>query len=349
MNKFEDYLNKFTEADWLASIESLLPNVHEVDRNALQIWFRFFPLELFRHLEAAEDRELAKSKLAMLGRYELKDQVDTSHRFLFGHRFWKETKQAVEKEAETFTASEHGLTDEIQKIAITVAERRQVERTLTTAIAAVGLMTLVQSGLEAFKAATGDVEKPSGLLSKSPDKIVAARAEDDSQGLFGFLKTVNKKYSIVYDEARKDGKFPVISQEEIASASAKDQSQNWKEIDDRCWEGVVPVECTSAACGTCWVGVIGGQDKLSPVSRRERRAMKTFGYNQPDDEKPFLRLACQAEALGNATIVIPPWNGVFGKKVYNNVEDVELEPVTTSAKNLRETIASATAAGKSDE
>jgi ferredoxin len=319
-----------------------------VDRSALQVWFRFFPLELFRHLEAAVDRELAKSKLAMLGRYELKDQVDTSHRFLYGHRFWKETKQAIEKEAETFTASEHGLTDEIQKIAITVAERRQVERSLTTAIAAVGLMTLVQSGLEDFKAAGGEIEKPSGLLAKSPDKIVAARAEDDSQGIFGFLKTVNKKYSIIYDEAH-GGKFPVISQEEIASASAKDQSQKWKEMDDRCWEGVVPVECTSAACGTCWVGVIGGQDKLSPVSRRERRAMKTFGYNQPDDEKPFLRLACQAEALGNATIVIPPWNGVFGKKVYNNIEDVELEPVTTSAKNLRETIASATAAGKSEE
>ena len=77
--------------------------------------------------------------------------------------------------------------------------------------------------------------------------------------------------------------------------------------------------------------------------------MKTFGYNQPDDEKRFLRLACQAEALGNATIVIPPWNGVFGKKVYNNVEEVELEPITTSAKKLRETIASAAAAGKSED
>jgi ferredoxin len=349
MSKFEDHLNKFTEADWLGAVESLIPSIHEVDRNAVQIWFRFFPLELFRHLEAAEDREKAKSKLAMLGRYELKGQVDASHRFLYGHRFWKETKQAIEKEAETFTCRDLDLVEVIQSIAISVSERRQVDRKLTTAIAAVGLMTLVQTGLEDFKAAAGEVEKPSGLLAKSPDKIVAARAEDDSQGVFGFLKTVNKKYSIIYDEARRDAKFPVISQEEIASASAKDQSRNWKEMDDRCWEGVVPVECTSAACGTCWVGVIGGQDKLSPVSRRERRAMKTFGYNQPEDEKPYLRLACQAEALGNATIVIPPWNGVFGKKIYDNVEDVELEPVTTSAKNLRETIANASAAGKSDE
>ena len=69
--------------------------------------------------------------------------------------------------------------------------------------------------------------------------------------------------------------------------------------------------------------------------------MKVFGYNQPEDEKPFLRLACQAEAVGNVTIVIPPWNGVFGKKVRGNVEDLELEPATTSARALRDTIASA--------
>ena len=71
--------------------------------------------------------------------------------------------------------------------------------------------------------------------------------------------------------------------------------------------------------------------------------MKVFGYNQPDEAKPFMRLACQAKAYGNVSIVIPPWNGVFGKKVYDNVEDVELEPVTTSAKKLRETIAEASA------
>jgi uncharacterized 2Fe-2S/4Fe-4S cluster protein (DUF4445 family) len=63
-----------------------------------------------------------------------------------------------------------------------------------------------------------------------------------------------------------------------------------------------------------------------------------FGYNQPDEEHPFVRLACQARASGNVTIVIPPWNGVFGKKVYGNVEDLELEPVTTSAKALREAV-----------
>ena len=72
-----------------------------------------------------------------------------------------------------------------------------------------------------------------------------------------------------------------------------------------------------------------------------RRQMKVFGYEQPADEKPFLRLACRTRANGNVTLVIPPWNAVFGKKVYDNIEAVELEPVTTSAKALRETVKAA--------
>ena len=69
--------------------------------------------------------------------------------------------------------------------------------------------------------------------------------------------------------------------------------------------------------------------------------MTVFGYNQPEGDRPFLRLACQAKASGNATIVIPSWNAVFGKKVRGNVEDVELEPNTTSAKKLREVVKTA--------
>jgi len=85
---------------------------------------------------------------------------------------------------------------------------------------------------------------------------------------------------------------------------------------------------------------LDGEEKLSEVSRLERKQMKVFGYNQPADSKPFLRLACQAKSYGNATVVIPPWNGVFGKKIYG-VEDVTLEPATTSAKKLRETVTDA--------
>jgi ferredoxin len=199
----------------------------------------------------------------------------------------------------------------------------------------------MQVGFDAFRNAVGDVTAPQGLIKKSPEQIVKERAKDDGQGLLGFLKTINKQWTVRYDESKDDGKFKLMDDEEIASGAARDQSQNWLAQDVRCGEGVIPVECRSAACGTCWVGILGGAEKLSDVATRERKQMKIFGYNQGDAPKPFLRLACQAKANGAVSIVIPPWNGVFGKKIYGNVEAIELEPATTSAAKLRETIASA--------
>lgn len=339
-NTYIKELEKFSEGEWLEVIESLLSEIHEVDRNAVQIWFRFFPLDLVNYLESSEDPEEAMKGLGMEGDFGLLDKIDTSHRFLYGHRFWPQVKNAITKRAEVFTGM-NSLASEIIALSHAAAITAKTNETLTTAIAAVGLMTLVQAGFDDFKASPGVVEQPHGVMAKSPDEIVAERGRDDSQGLFGFLKTVDKKYSVAFKAFATEGKFAVINDEEIASASQKDRSREWQSFDARCWEGPVPIECTSASCGTCWVGVLGGQEKLSEPSVRERRAMKVFGYNQPEEQKPFLRLACQARANGNLTVVIPPWNAVFGKKVRGNVEDVELEPATTSAKHLRETIASA--------
>lgn len=339
--KFIDFLNKFSENEWLATVEKLLPEIQEVDRNAVQIWFRFYPLELFRYLENAEDRDKAIQKFVMQGDFELKNQIDSSHKFLYGHRFWKETKDAIVARCQSSSNEINDLKSLVKEIAKDAAQKAQTKECLTKAIVLVGLMTLVQVGFEAFKAAEGKVFLDAKEAKKSAKEIIAERVKDDSQGLLGFLKTVDKKFSVIYNETAGKAKFRIINDEEIASASARDQSKDWKSLDQRCWEGVVPVECRSAACGTCWIGVLGGQEKLSPVAERERKQMKVFGYNQPEDEKPFMRLACQAKAYGNATIVIPPWNGVFGKKVYGNVEEVTLEPATTSAAKLRETVADA--------
>lgn len=339
-NAFIEEIEKKNESEWLAAIESLLPAIHEVDRNAVQVWFRFYPLDLVRYLESADDVVETMKGVAMEGDFGLLDKIDTSHRFLYGHRYWPQVKLAVQERAESDTAFSD-LKSEITDIAKAVAKSAKADEKLTTAIAAVGLMTLVQAGYDELKAAPGVAEKPSGLMTKSPDQIVAERAKDDSQGMFGFLKTIDKEFSVDFNAFAFNGEFKIINEEEIASASQKDRSRDWQSFDSRCWEGPVPIECTSASCGTCWVGVLGGQEKLSEPSVRERRAMKIFGYNQPDDAKPYLRLACQAKATGNVTLVIPPWNAVFGKKVRGNVEDAELEPVTTSAKKLRDTIATA--------
>jgi ferredoxin len=335
--KFETFLSTFDEKDWLKVVEELSANIHEVDRDAVRIWFRFYPLSLLRYLQSVEDQSAAIHKFALQGDWELKNQIDSSHHFLFGHRFWKETKKAIEQRLESFDGASGDLLIESKQLAQNVANDAKAKTTLTLGISLIGLMTLNQVGADAFKAAKGEVKISD---NRQPEKIVAERTKDDSQGMLGFLKTIDKKYSVAWNDKSGDGKFAIISDEDIATASAKDRSEDWKAKDERCWEGVVPVECRSASCGTCWIGVLGGKEKLSEVAPRETKQMKIFGYRQPDDAKPYLRLACQARISGNTTIVIPPWNGVFGRKVYG-IEDVELEPATTSAKKLRETISDA--------
>jgi ferredoxin len=335
--KFEEFLNSFEEKDWLEVVEELAPAIHEVDRDATRIWFRFYPLGLFRYLQGVDDKAAVLHGFAMQGKHELKDQIDSSHHFLYGHRYWPAVKRVIEQRAEAFKGATGKLVTEAKQIAQTVANEVNANVMLTTGISLVGLMTLVQVGLHAFKGAAGQVTVAD---QRSPKAIVAERAADDSQGIFGFLRTIDKKYSTFWSDSFGSGKFSTISDEDIATASAKDQSEDWKAKDERCWEGVVPVECRSASCGTCWVGVLGGAEKLTEVSEREAKQMKVFGYNKPEESHPYLRLACQAKISGNVTIVIPPWNGVFGRKVYG-VENVELEPATTSAKKLRETISDA--------
>jgi hypothetical protein len=59
--------------------------------------------------------------------------------------------------------------------------------------------------------------------------------------------------------------------------------------------------------------VLGGAEKLSDVGVREGKKIKEFGYIDTAEPKPLIRLACQAQANGAVSIVIPPWNGQFGK------------------------------------
>src|SRR5215213_1397307 len=173
-SEFERYLNKFIESDWQAAVDLLLPSIHKVDQNAVQIWFRFYPLSLYRFL-AEGDRDEAKKSVAMQGEFGLDGRIDTSHNFLYGSRYWKTVKAAIEAECQVFASDSVSLTDEIKQIATMVADKVKADASLLIGITAVGLMTLVQVGREKFNAEPGDVAKPTGLLTRSPDAIVKAR------------------------------------------------------------------------------------------------------------------------------------------------------------------------------
>jgi len=75
------------------------------------------------------------------------------------------------------------------------------------------------------------------------------------------------------------------------------------------------VHCRSCSCGTCWVGVISGAARLSPMDGRERSTLAALGYADSREPHPEVRLACMAEARGSVTIVIPSWNGQIGARL----------------------------------
>jgi ferredoxin len=277
------------------------------------VWFAFYPLALARALQQADDPAELARRLQLQGKYELKDQIDSSHEFLYGHRFWPEVKKTVTKHVEAFKQIETlTLVDEIRAIASDVAAALKVDAALIVGITAIALMTLQQTGADAFKAAPGTISEKRRRNKRSPEKVLKQRAKDDGQGLLGFLKTTNKRWTVTFDEADPQAKFKVMHMQELASGAAEDK-RDWRAVDPRRVEGPIPVECRSAACGTCWVGVLGGAEKLSEVSRRESKNIKEFGYIETDDPQPPIRLACMAQSAGAVSIVIPPWNGVFGK------------------------------------
>jgi ferredoxin len=195
-----------------------------------------------------------------------------------------------------------------------VAAERKVDESLVLGVAAVGLMTLQQVGLEEFRRTPGEVLLDRRHARRSPADVLAERARDDSQGLFGFLRTTDRQWTVVWDENADDRRFKIVNEQELASGAANDR-RPWHEVDERCTvdEGPIPVQCRSASCGTCWVGVLGGAEKLSEVAPRERKLMPNLGYIDTDEARPLIRLSCQARGTGAVSIVIPPWNGVYGK------------------------------------
>jgi|SRR5579862_1220221 len=314
MESLHGHLCRYDETAWRRAVDVLLPEIHTIDREATQIWFAFYPLNLFLALEAAptpDARAVLERQLGLMGKWRLADQIDASHRFLYSHRYWPQVKSAIT----AFDESVSDLAELMTRIADIAGRTARVDRDHLLAITAAGLMTLRQVGSEAFAAAPGKVHLSAEARRLSPHQVLARRGRDDWQGLLGFTRGIKKRWTVTFDENDPSATFTLINDQEIASA-AKHDTRDHHAIDPRCTpgEGPIPVECRAASCGTCWIGVLAGAEKLSPVIEREEgRRMKVFGYTVVGEPKPIIRLACQARATGALSIVIPPWNGVFGK------------------------------------
>jgi ferredoxin len=308
-NHFSFFLNQHGDADWARVIDEL--SIHPVDRRATRIWFAFFPLKLQRAL-ATNPEEKAKS-LLLKGKYHLADQVDSSAEFLYGHRYWPDVKREVAEHAGR-PAADAPLAAQIRDVARRISTQVKAEESLLVGITTVAFATLQQVGFDIFKqpAQPGAYGKN---WKKRPDEIVKERARDDSQGIFGFLRTVDKEFTVNFRECEPGSTFKVVNMQDVTMAASFDK-RNHHLRDERCMagEGPIPVECRTSSCGTCWVGVLSPTEKVSPPSEREIGRWVYFGYEGfTGEEDSPIRLACQMKAYGNVTIVIPPWNGMIGK------------------------------------
>jgi len=310
MTALYDHLRHHDPEAWQAAVDTLLAITHPIDRDATRIWFAFYPLELHLAFEDVEDPQAVARRLGLMGRWRLEDQIDASHRFLYAHRYWPQVKSAVDHAEPPFPE----LASLATAIAESAARIARVDREFLLGMSAVALMTLRQAGPTAFAAAPGQIMVSDRARAMSPHQVLRRRARDDSQSVLGFLRGLKKQWTVTFDENDPEARFQVIEGQEVASGAQTDK-RDYRSRDERCTpgEGPIPVECRAASCGTCWVGIIGGAAKLSPVvDRDERRRMKVFGYLDSSEERPLIRLACQARAHGAVSLVIPPWNGFIG-------------------------------------
>ena len=228
------------------------------------------------------------------GRHRLAELADTSHGFLRSHSHWATVKRALMPDAT-------GSLEERIRATAKAAEA-------PVSIAAVAWRTLELCG-------DGFINTPAVPTSD----IVLTRATSFSASLLDRLKGRGSCQRIIFDERRKDAWFAILPAQEITSAAELDK-RSYHKGDARCYEGMgpIPVDCRAGSCGTCWVGVLGGNQHLDPADDFERKRMKYFGYwdsgfIDSSVERPLIRLACQVRANGSVSIVIPSWNGVFGE------------------------------------
>ena len=260
---FEDHLYRYAPEDWASAIETLTPEIHAIDLHATRIWFAFF------------------------GTASLGDRIETSHAFLYGHRYWPQVKRAI-LAASRDTSWSASLPEWLVRVADHATRTTQVDRDQLLGITAAALATVGRVGLEAFTASSGLVQLPRWAHVRSIRQIRRARAHQRWRpfgALFGHAR-VRMRYS----EAERDAWVDVPAGETIASG--------------------LPAElrfCEATCSGACVIGILAGAEHVSEIDAREAAQLKSAGYvqAQSSDGYPLIRLACRACTGGDMTFVTP--------------------------------------------
>ncbi len=307
-NAFDSFLVEFDDISWSEALDVLVPLIHPVDQDATRIWFAFWPLHLLRIVQESENIDQLERQLELKGNYRIEEQLDSSVDFLFGSRYWSEVKEAVRSQAQSSTSPEGGLADQIRATARALASSLQVPESHLTGITAVAWMAWRQVGPDVFSAGPA---RPVPQRT-SPEQILKVRAKK-RRGWLGFLRTVDARYTVVFNEREKRSFFKAIHGQDVSMAAAKDP-RDYQSIDLRRTEGPIPFQCRTGTCGTCWIGVLSGKENLNPISDWEKDRLKVFGYDfglSDGETHPPIRLSCQVQCLGNLSVTVAPWNGIL--------------------------------------
>jgi ferredoxin len=309
---FLAFLAQHDDGAWLRAVDRISASIHPVDRVATRIWFHFYPLTL-QELMARPDASSLARRMTLAGRWNLAEQIDTSHRFLFGHQHWPRARAAVLGYVES--AASPGSLDlgaQIREIAARSADDSGVDVDELLGITAIALRTLQQVGPAALAASDGVASAPGAYRGRTADQVVQARGRPSQRPWRRLFQPVDRSV-VTLDEREPSARFPIIHSQHLTTAAAADERE-YRGIDPRCSEGPIPVHCRSCSCGTCWVGILAGEEHLAPMDARERAKLAECGVR--DDVGPLpIRLACMTEVNGPVSIVIPPWNGLLGRVV----------------------------------
>ena len=233
-----------SEESWEKTLDALLPLIHPVDQDATRIWFTFRPLRLSHILNQSEGLDRRLLTLEMEGRYWLKEQLDSSLRFLFAFQYWPTVKAAVHSFAESLTSCSDSLETQIREVAKTLASDLKIPESHLIGITAASFMALQQIGLPALATASAEAS----VRRSSPDRFLRAQVKKRIR-LFSFLKTVNSKHAVVFDERNKKCRFQAMTGQDLSMAAGMDR-RDYQSADPRCSEGPIPFQCRTRKSGS---------------------------------------------------------------------------------------------------
>jgi hypothetical protein len=261
---FVEYLSRYTAADWANTIETLAPEIHPIDLDATRIWLAFHP----------EGPAAAR--------------IDSSHAFLYGHRYWPQVKRAVLAAAKD-SAWPSTLAELVDRVADHATRTTQVDRDQLLGVTAASLVTLRHRGIDSFVASSGSVQLPHRAHVRSIRQVRRARARQRWRPLAALFG--GRRFRMTLTEGARDGFFEVRQGATVAEGMP----------------GSLRL-CSANCSGACAIGILSGAEYLSDVGETELELLRQANLASLTTATgyPLIRLACHARPLGDVSLVTRP-------------------------------------------